>query len=208
MTRGVDEPYRLFTSRSEFRLTVRQDNALRRLAPVGQSLGIFTARERDVIARRAADEDAARDLAESTSITPEAAVDILATAGSTPLPHAIRIADVAKRQRVSLDDLFAATGIGRELSREAVVSAELELKYAGYFTRERDQAEKLRRMGEFGLAEDLVYGEMRSLSYESRQKLSVIRPATLAQAARIPGVSPTDLQNLVLEVEKQRRSAK
>jgi tRNA uridine 5-carboxymethylaminomethyl modification enzyme len=163
VTRGVDEPYRLFTSRSEFRLTVRQDNALRRLAPVGQSLGIFTAREREVITRRAADEDAARHLAESTSITPEAVVDILATAGSTPLPHAIRIADVAKRQGVSLGDLFAATGIGKDLSREAVVSAELELKYAGYFTRERDQAEKLRRMGHFGLAEDLVYDEMRSL---------------------------------------------
>jgi tRNA uridine 5-carboxymethylaminomethyl modification enzyme len=89
-----------------------------------------------------------------------------------------------------------------------VISADLELKYAGYFIRERDQAEKMRRMGQFGLAEDLAYGDMRSLSFESRQKLAAIRPSTLAQAARIPGVSPTDLQNLVLEVEKRRRASR
>ena len=78
---------------------------------------------------------------------------------------------------------------------------------AKYFTRERDQAAKLRRMGEFSLEPDAPYGDMRSLSFEARQKLAAIRPATLAQASRIPGVSPTDLQNLVLEVEKLRRAA-
>jgi tRNA uridine 5-carboxymethylaminomethyl modification enzyme len=101
--------------------------------------------------------------------------------------------------------LFDATGVGRDLQVEAVVTAELELKYAGYFSRERDQAAKLRRMGQFALAGDVPYAEMQSLSFESRQKLAAIRPATLAQAARIPGVSPTDLQNLVLEIEKRRR---
>jgi tRNA uridine 5-carboxymethylaminomethyl modification enzyme len=208
VTRGVDEPYRLFTSRSEFRLTVRQDNALRRLAPIGQTLGLFTARERDVIARRAAEETTAREIAERTSITPNAANDLLARSGSAPLPHAVRIAEVAKRQKVSLAELLHAAGVGSGLSRDATISAELELKYAGYFARERDQAEKLRRMGQFGLAADLQYEDMRSLSYESRQKLAAIRPTTLAQAGRIPGVSPTDLQNLVLEVEKRRRNGR
>jgi tRNA uridine 5-carboxymethylaminomethyl modification enzyme len=208
VTRGVDEPYRLFTSRSEFRLTVRQDNALRRLAPIGQTLGLFTARERDVIARRAAEETTAREIAERTSITPNAANDLLARSGSAPLPHAVRIAEVAKRQKVSLAELLHAAGVGSGLSRDATISAELELKYAGYFARERDQAEKLRRMGQFGLAADLQYEDMRSLSYESRQKLTAIRPTTLAQAGRIPGVSPTDLQNLVLEVEKRRRNGR
>jgi tRNA uridine 5-carboxymethylaminomethyl modification enzyme len=85
------------------------------------------------------------------------------------------------------------------------VSTELELKYAGYFERERAQADKLRRMGTFALDETLPYAELRSLSLEARQKLAALRPRTLAQAASIPGVSPTDLQNLVIEIEKRRR---
>jgi tRNA uridine 5-carboxymethylaminomethyl modification enzyme len=112
---------------------------------------------------------------------------------------------VAKRQNVGLSELFAAVGVGGDLARDAVTTAELELKYAGYFSRERDQAAKLRRMGQFALGDATPYAEMRSLSLESRQKLAAIRPATLAQAAHISGVSPTDLQNLVLEVEKRRR---
>jgi tRNA uridine 5-carboxymethylaminomethyl modification enzyme len=205
VTRGVDEPYRLFTSRSEFRLTIRQDNALRRLAPIGLTLGIYDESEREVVANRLAAEGEARRLAESTSIRPEEAAEVLAAANSTPLAHSVRIAEVARRQDVALVDLFRAVGIGAELSSDAVVSAELELKYAGYFERERAQADKLRRMGAFSLDPALPYGEMRSLSVEARQKLAALRPMTLAQAASVPGVSPTDLQNLVIEIEKRRR---
>ena len=206
VTRGVDEPYRLFTSRSEFRLTVRQDNALRRLAPIGLPLGIYGDAERAVIARRLEAEEEARRLAESTSIRPEQADSVLSAARSTPLVHSVRIADVARRQDVSLHALFRAVGVGTELPRDAIVSTELELKYAGYFERERTQADKLRRMGAFVLDESLPYAEMRSLSFEARQKLGVLRPRTLAQAASVPGVSPTDLQNLVIEIQKLRRS--
>ena len=101
---------------------------------------------------------------------------------------------------------FGAAGVGDELPRDVVVSTELELKYAGYFERERMQADKLRRMGAFALDESLPYDEMRSLSYEARQKLAALRPRTLAHAASVPGVSPTDLQNLVIEIEKRRRT--
>jgi tRNA uridine 5-carboxymethylaminomethyl modification enzyme len=205
VTRGVDEPYRLFTSRSEFRLTVRQDNALRRLAAFGLARHIYSAEERAVIDRRLQDEDRALTLAESTSITAAQASGVLDAAASSPLAQTVRIAEVAKRQNVSLADLLSAAGVSESLSPEAVITAELELKYAGYFIRERDQAAKLRRMGAFALDTDAPYGDMTSLSFESRQKLAVIRPLTLAQAGRIPGVSPTDLQNLVLEVEKRRR---
>ena len=205
VTRGVDEPYRLFTSRSEFRLTVRQDNALRRLASIGLGLGIYEDTERVVIDRRLAAESDARRLAESTSIRPEQAQEILSGARSTPLAHSMRIAEVARRQDVSLLELFRAAGVGDELPRDVVVSTELELKYAGYFERERMQADKLRRMGAFALDESLPYDEMRSLSFEARQKLAALRPRTLAHAASVPGVSPTDLQNLVIEIEKRRR---
>jgi tRNA uridine 5-carboxymethylaminomethyl modification enzyme len=205
ITRGVDEPYRLFTSRSEFRLTVRQDNALRRLAGVGLSLELYSDGERRAIERRFADESTAGELARTTSIAPAQARPVLERVESTPLPHAVKIAELARRQDVSLEDLFAAAGVGESLARDAVITAELELKYAGYFVRERDQAAKLQRMGAFALRADLPYADMRSLSYEARQKLSATRPATLAQAARIPGVSPTDLQNLVVEIEKMNR---
>jgi tRNA uridine 5-carboxymethylaminomethyl modification enzyme len=205
VTRGVDEPYRLFTSRSEFRLTVRQDNALRRLSGVGIGLGLYSDAELRAIERRLDSEDAARAIANATSIAPNAARQALERAGSAPLAHAVRIAEVAKRQGVALPDLFAAAGVGAGLDPEALITAELEIKYSGYFDREREQADKMRRMGELKLDLELPYAEMRSLSVEARQKLAAVRPRTIAQASRVPGVSPTDLQNLLIEIEKRRR---
>ena len=205
ITRGVDEPYRLFTSRSEFRLTVRQDNAVRRLCPIGVELELYTEGERERLVRRLADEDAASAIARATSVTPERVNPLLEQCGSSRVDQSTRIAELAKRQGVSLQALLEVARVERRFEREALITAELELKYAGYFVRERDQAAKLQRMGAFVLAADLPYEAMSSLSFESRQKLSALRPGTLAQAARVPGVSPTDLQNLVLEVEKWRR---
>ncbi len=207
VTRGVDEPYRLFTSRSEFRLTVRQDNALRRLSPIGLELGLFDAPERQLIGRRLQAEDEAMALAERTTIGAAAAEPILTAAASSPIAHGVKIVDLARRQGVGLADLFAAAGVGAALPLDAVVTVELEIKYAGYFERERVQADRMRRMGHFALPDDLPYPEMRSLSFEARQKLAALQPRTLAQASRIPGVSPNDLQNLVIEVERRRRVA-
>jgi tRNA uridine 5-carboxymethylaminomethyl modification enzyme len=207
VTRGVDEPYRLFTSRSEFRLTVRQDNALRRLGPIGARLGIYSEFEEATIKTRLDHEDTAIRLAETTSIRPEEAASILSGARSAPLSQAVRIVEVARRQDIPLERLFKAVGLGGDLDNEALVTADLEIKYAGYFERERAQAERMRRMGDFSLDPDLEYGDMRSLSIEARQKLSNLRPHSLAQASRIPGVSPSDLQNLVIEIERRRRLA-
>jgi tRNA uridine 5-carboxymethylaminomethyl modification enzyme len=203
VTRGVDEPYRLFTSRSEFRLTVRQDNALRRLSPLAASLGLYDSAERAIAERRLDEEDRARGLAEETSVRPETVEALLREAESTPLSQPVKLVELARRPQVALDALFAAAGIGADLSREALITADLEIKYAGYFERERLQAGKLRRMGEFRLDAELPYGEMRSLSSEARQKLAALKPATLAQAAGVPGISPSDLQNLVIEIERR-----
>ncbi|MFL5570336.1 MAG: tRNA uridine-5-carboxymethylaminomethyl(34) synthesis enzyme MnmG [Gemmatimonadaceae bacterium] len=207
ITRGVDEPYRLFTSRSEFRLTVRQDNALRRLGPIGTAMDIYTDLERATIEKRLEDERSALHLAETTSIRPEQAASVLSAAGTSALSHSVRIVDLARRQDVSLTALFAAAGLESSLDAEALVTADLEIKYAGYFERERVQAARMQRMGDFSLDLDLNYTEMQSLSFEARQKLSIRKPRSLAQASRIPGVSPSDLQNLVIEIERRRRLA-
>ncbi|HMG12695.1 MAG TPA: tRNA uridine-5-carboxymethylaminomethyl(34) synthesis enzyme MnmG [Gemmatimonadaceae bacterium] len=207
VTRGVDEPYRLFTSRSEFRLTVRQDNALRRLGAIGKRLGIYSELEDATINARLEHEDSAMRLAETTSIRPDEAAPILSRAGSAPLAHAVRIVEVARRQEIPLDGLLQAVGLGAGLDAEALVTADLEIKYAGYFERERVQADRMRRMGDFALDPELDYSEMLSLAFEARQKLANLRPYTLAQASRIPGVSPSDLQNLVIEIERRRRLA-
>ncbi|MCX5768227.1 MAG: tRNA uridine-5-carboxymethylaminomethyl(34) synthesis enzyme MnmG [Gemmatimonadetes bacterium] len=204
VTRGVDEPYRLFTSRSEFRLTVRQDNAVRRLASVGVARGMFTDIERQTITDRLDAEDRALVLSRETSVRPEQVSALLEAGGSTALPHAMRVSEIAKRNGVSLAALFAAVEVGASLPREVLDTVELELKYDGYFARERVAADRLRRMAQFPLPPDAVYESMRSLSMESRQKLAVRRPTTLAQAANIPGVSPSDLQNLIMEIERSR----
>ena len=209
VTRGVDEPYRLFTSRSEFRLTVRQDNALRRLSNVATSLGVYTAAERRVVRQRLDDEDGAAELADRVSIRPEQAAPVLAAAGPVAgaLPvHAVRAAELARRPGVSLAALLADVDEARALDPEAVVWAELELKYAGYLAREREAATRLARMGAFALPAELPYGSFQSLTTEARQKLAALRPASLSQAGRVPGVSPNDLQNLMVEVARWRRA--
>ncbi len=202
VTKGVDEPYRLFTSRSEFRLTVRQDNALARLADIAAAHGLYTADEAERAAWQQAAVGRARALADATSISPVMAAPVLEAVGSTPLAHAVRASELAGRQSVALSALFAVAGVGADLPREAVVAAELEIKYASYFERERSRANRLKSLGDVRLPEGFDYHSLGTLSTEARQKLSMIRPMTLAQAGQIPGISPADLQNLVFELQR------
>jgi len=204
VTRGVDEPYRLFTSRSEFRLLLRQDNALGRLLPLAERLGLLSDVELRAAERRLASEEAALIRARETTITPAQAARPLAESG-TALAEGERIAVVAKRPGVSLGALFAAAGVGDELSAEAVLAAEIEIKYDGYLARERAAAVRLAELASFALPLDLPYLELRTLATEARQKLDRVRPTSLAQAARVPGVTPSDLHNLVLEATRWRR---
>jgi len=205
VTRGVDEPYRLFTSRSEFRLTVRQDNALGRLGAVAGAAGLLDEGERDVVERRIDTERELLALARATSIDPGAAASLLDEAGESPLAHTVRVAELVRRPPVGLLPALRASGVTDELDANAALTVELELKYSGYFERERVQADRLRRFREHALPDGLEYDQIHSLSTEAREKLGRIRPATLSQAASVPGVSASDLQNLLIEVERRKR---
>jgi tRNA uridine 5-carboxymethylaminomethyl modification enzyme len=203
VTRGVDEPYRLFTSRSEFRLTVRQDNALSRLGHRGSALGLFTPAEEQQMAVRLGAVREAYALAMRTSVSPATADPVLQAVGSAPLAHAVRAIELTRRQEVSLQAVFAAAGVGDTLSVDAVVGAELEIKYERYFDKERNRANRLKAQGGVSLSSELDYAAMLTLSTEARQKLSRVRPATLAQAGQISGISPADLQNLLMELRRK-----
>src|SRR5213083_2696849 len=202
VTRGVDEPYRLFTSRSEFRLLLRQDNALRRLYPLAANLGLLSGAERQTAERRLGEEESLLDLARRTPITPAQAANL-----GIRLAETDRVATVVKRPGARLGPALRAAGVDVEGAEDLIGTAEIELKYDGYLAREREAAARLAELSSFGLPPDLPYAELRSLSTEARQKLDRVKPSTLAQAARIPGVSPSDLHNLVMETMRRRRVA-
>ncbi|MQA90222.1 MAG: tRNA uridine-5-carboxymethylaminomethyl(34) synthesis enzyme MnmG [Gemmatimonas sp.] len=212
VTKGTDEPYRLFTSRAEFRLLLRQDNALARLGPVAAERGMLTARQRARLDERLALSAAATEWMDSTNARPDEVNAVLQQANSAQLSEPVRMSALLKRPNVSVQALLDALGqsplgeVSDHEREEVLTGVEMELRYAGYLRRERERAEALQRQASFPLPGDLPFGELRTLSTEARQKLARVQPRTLGQAGRIPGISPSDLQNLVLEVRKRRAS--
>ena len=200
VSRGVDEPYRLFTSRSEYRLLIRQDNALRRLYPLAQRFGLLSDEEQRTAEARLRAEEEVRELAESTTISPAIANPLLDRLGSSQVTGTIRIAELARRPEVPLRGLLQT--IGHEPQEGSEDWADIELKYAGYLAREQAAAQRLARMNDFRIPLGINYRALTSLSYEAREKLEAIQPYSLGQAGRIPGVSPSDVQSLVFEILK------
>ena len=203
INRGVDEPYRLFTSRSEYRLLMRQDNALRRLFPLAAREGFLDAQELRIAESRLRREDEVLTQAQRSSLEAARANPVLTSYGSTPVIETHRLAELARRPEVPLIALLGLNGI--EFSEEECRWADIELKYAGYLAREHASARRLSEMENFVLPQTLPYRNLFTLSYEAREKLQAARPVSLGHASRIPGVSPSDLQNLVVEVIRSRR---
>lgn len=208
VTRGVDEPYRLFTSRAEFRLLLRQDNCLQRLGPVAERLGLLAESERRSLGRFLEAVDDARSWLEDSRAEPEWVNPYLVERGGSPLTERQPMKWLARRPEVRLDEV-AEVGpwSALELSPDALAAVEMEVKYEGYIHRERERSAALREREEMELPPEAPFLEMASLSIEARQKLARTLPRTLGQAGRIPGISPADLQNLLVELRKWRAAA-
>ncbi len=203
VTKGVDEPYRLFTSRAEFRLLLRQDNAGRRLGALAREAGLLTEEQSRALGRRLRQEKDGKRWFRGYSLDPARANAVLMEAGSAPIDRSARVGELVKRPRVTAEALAKAAGADAPtLESEVLATIEFDFKYAGYVRREEERAMHLREQAQFRLPDETPYGRFVTLSHEAREKLARIRPQSLAQAARIPGVSPADLQNLVLEVRK------
>ena len=204
VTKGVDEPYRMFTSRAEYRILLRQDNADLRLTPIGRKIGL-------VSDERWADFEQKKQLVESLKnfvqregVAPLEILDYLKSINSTPLSQKRKLSELLIRNEITLLGLienfaplkkFVAS---HQIGREVIEQVEIEVKYSGYIEREKATADKLRRLEEIRIPDTFDFMSLTSITIEARQKLSRIRPTTIGQASRIPGVSPADINVLLI----------
>jgi tRNA uridine 5-carboxymethylaminomethyl modification enzyme len=207
VTKGTDEPYRLFTSRAEFRLLLRQDNALARLGGLAEGVGLLTGEQSRRLRVIENTTNQAKEWLRDTNARPEQVNAMLQSVGSAPLREPTAVANLLRRPGVTVGLLRDVVEPRLDESLDGLegvlAGLEMEERYAGYIARERDRADALRRSGDFPLPPEMPYAQLHSLSHEARQKLARVRPSTLGQAGRIPGISPSDLQNLVMEVRKR-----
>ena len=207
VTKGVDEPYRMFTSRAEFRILLRQDDADMRLTPIGHSIGLADDYRYEKMKTKYAERASLVEWCENTSVRPtEELQDFLERAGTGRLSGRVRIADLLRRPQLNFENLIPLVpllaqrclDVEEDRRAEIIESAEILIKYQGYIDRERESAEKMRRLEKVRIPDSLNYEGLLAISTEGRQKLSKIRPSTIGQASRIPGVSPSDINVLIV----------
>ncbi len=208
VTKGTNEPYRMMTSRSEYRLILRQDNADLRLTPKGYDLGLVTPeRYAAFTAKKQAIEDGIAAL-KGLSVTPtQDTQDKLAALGTAPIRTGLTAYDLLRRNEISYEKLREQFDLP-ELSEDVEEEIEIMVKYEGYIGRQLEQVEKMNRLEQKLMPKDIVYADIDTLSGEARQKLDQIRPLSLGQASRISGVSPADITALLIVLEQRQREAK
>ncbi len=209
VTKGVDEPYRMFTSRAEYRILLRSDNADRRLTEKGYSLGLVTEERYRKLCEKKELMQKLTEFIENFSVKANLINEGLQALGTTPLARGCKLAAIIERPQITINSIaqyikplkseLEKLGAWREEITEAV---EIEIKYRGYIEREREEAERMLRLENIRIRGKFNYNELDSLSTEARQKLTAINPETLAQASRIPGVSPSDVNVLLVLMRK------
>lgn len=206
ITKGVDEPYRMFTSRAEHRILLRQDDADMRLTPLAFRLGLADEIRMRVLEQKREARDGLVELARTLTVKAGEVEALLASVGSAPLRQSVRLVDLVLRPQLSMPMLAQyipqlneyITALPKDRCDEIVEAAEVLLKYEGYVKREQLNVDKLRRLEDIRIAEDYDYSGINALSTEARQKLQKHHPSTIGQASRIPGVSPSDVNVLLL----------
>lgn len=206
VTKGVDEPYRMFTSRAEYRILLRQDDADMRLTPRGHELGLVDDERYALMVSKREQRDRLIEFARNFSLKPALINDALETLGTSPLKQGVKLVDLILRPQITIMSLVPyIDALRHEVEKleddrrdEIIEAAEILIKYQGYIDREKLVADKIHRLEELRLPSTIDYASMKSLSTEARQKLEKIRPVTVAQASRIPGISPSDINVLLL----------
>lgn len=205
VTKGVDEPYRMFTSRAEYRILLRQDDADMRLTERAYQLGLATRERYDRLCRKREDIGRILKFTETYSIKADLINPALESLGTTPLRHGCKLVDLINRPQITLENISAHIPAFKrcldsvtERRDETIEAAEVRIKYQGYIDRERMIAEKMLRLESIKIRGKFDYASLQSLSTEARQKLQRIDPETLAQAGRIPGISPSDINVLLV----------
>ena len=207
ITKGTNEPYRMFTSRAEFRILLRQDNADERLTPLGFQIGLASAEALEKVEQKKQLTKQLKSKLREIGISPTEANPMLAQKESAPISQQVKVSSLITRPHISLADVVAVHEPTAQVVNEvllqnplAVEQAEILLKYEGYIDREEEQAQKHQRLENLQLPETLDYGKVKSLSIEAREKLSKIQPATIGQASRVSGVSPSDISVLLVHL--------
>ena len=203
VTKGTNEPYRMMTSRTEYRLLCRQDNADERLTPIGYEIGLISQERYDAVQEKYRQVKREVDRLEHTGVPVSPALNALLEAKGEPLAkNSVRLSDLIRRPKVTYADL-APLDTGRPaLSPQVAEQVEISLKYAGYIARQQRQVEEMRRLEGKLLPEEINYEALAGLRLEARQKLTAIRPRSLGQAARISGVSPADIAALMIALQE------
>ena len=204
INKGTKEPYRMFTSRAEYRILLRQDNADIRLTEKSFKLGLADEERMRTVEKKISESNKIKSLLEETSISPQDINDYLKSIESTPLQQKIKLDKIISRPHVTLTELKVNIPTIESLLKDyqdtSLEQAEINIKYDGYIQREEQMAEKLRRLDHVILPENLVYANIKSLTIEAREKLSQMKPKTLGQASRISGVSPADISVLMVYI--------
>ena len=205
VTKGVDEPYRMFTSRAEYRILLRQDNADMRLTPLGHEIGLISEKRFAEFARKKSAVESLISFVARQGIKPDEINGYLNSIDSDPLTQGRKLQNLLMRNNITIESLSAQVPALRrfiekeEIGSEAIEAAEIRIKYRGYIEREKAIAEKLHRLENIAIPRDFDYFSMQSLTIEARQKLTRIKPETIGQASRIPGVSPADINVLLVK---------
>ncbi|CAM3706566.1 tRNA uridine 5-carboxymethylaminomethyl modification protein GidA [Flavobacterium saliperosum S13] len=205
ITKGTEEPYRMFTSRAEYRTLLRQDNADDRLTPMSHAIGLASEERLRRMEKKREQSEAFVSFFKETSLKPEEANPILEAKGSAPMSQPDKMFKVFSRPQLELEDFVKFDKVQNyiqehNLDREVVEQAEILVKYSGYIEKEKNNADKLNRLEDLKIHADFDFDKVKSISHEAREKLKKIRPATISQASRISGVSPADISILLIHM--------